>query len=76
MYPAGMSLAKIMDMAGNIWEWQANLYEKGGNRRALRGGAWFYSLEFARVAVRLPDPPDPVWFSYGFRVVGEVPVSP
>jgi formylglycine-generating enzyme required for sulfatase activity len=75
MYPAGMSLANIMDMAGNVWEWQANLYEKGRDWRAVRGGSWRYNLGYAPVAVRYASHPASDWGHYGFRVVGAVPVS-
>ncbi len=75
MYPAGMSLARVMDMGGNVWEWQANLYEKGGEIRALRGGAWDSNPDFARVAARLDLLPGFGWNVVGLRVVCAAPVS-
>jgi formylglycine-generating enzyme required for sulfatase activity len=75
MYPAGMSPAHVMDMSGNVWEWQANLYRKGVEYRALRGGAWAYDAGNARVAARDNLHPDNGWGNYGFRVWGAAPVS-
>jgi formylglycine-generating enzyme required for sulfatase activity len=68
MYPAGVSLAKVMDMSGNVWEWQANLYEKGEIWRAFRGGSWGYYVENARAAARRRHDPDRDWSRDGFRV--------
>jgi formylglycine-generating enzyme required for sulfatase activity len=54
-YPLGRSPLGVMDMAGNVWEWQAN-YIVGEYRRqkalALRGGSWGDDGEIARVSVR------------------------
>lgn len=76
MYPTGAGHPhKIMDMGGNVWEWQANFYGKDRDWLALRGGAWFNGMGFARVAVRDINHPDLVWAHDGFRVVGAAPVS-
>jgi formylglycine-generating enzyme required for sulfatase activity len=74
MYPAGMSLAGVMDMSGNVWEWQANLYKKGESWRAVRGGSWYLVMGLARVAVRDDYHPHYDWYNLGFRVVA-APVS-
>ncbi len=78
MYPAGQSSQGVMDMAGNVWEWQANLadmiYDVWGTDRALRGGSWDNDLRDAHVASRSTGTPDVEWeYTVGFRVVA-VPV--
>lgn len=47
--PGADSPAGVADMAGNIWEWLADQAGTAGQYRQLRGGAWFYSAEFARI---------------------------
>ncbi len=71
MYPLGESIKGVMDMAGNVWEWQANYsgYEYSGPKAlGLRGGLWFYVDEFARVAVRHDNLPYDWYDVVGFRV--------
>ncbi len=75
MYPTGMSLAKVMDMAGNVWEWQANLYQKGGVGRVLRGGAWYSKVEGVAASARNYNRPDFGHLNNGFRVCAAASVS-
>lgn len=63
MYPLGASPVGVMDMGGNAWEWQANLFQKGQEYRALRGGSWRSDQAYAR-----PDHPSTDWNDHGFRV--------
>lgn len=70
MYPGGASEPwQVMDLSGNVWEWQANFADKDHDVMALRGGSWFLSRSDARVAVRFGR--HPIYGSYyiGFRVV-------
>jgi formylglycine-generating enzyme required for sulfatase activity len=71
MYPQGKSPLGVMDMSGNVWEWQANLYGKGGfspESRSLRGGSWSIHRDYARVSNRNLAHPDSRDNDIGFRV--------
>ena len=69
MYPLGRTQTGLWDMGGNVWEWQANLYDKDRDWLALRGGSWFNFQDGARVSGRDYLPPNNSWFLSGFRVV-------
>ncbi len=75
-YPLGKSLYGVMDMSGNIWEWQANYLIDKNQYLVLRGGSWSSNSANARVALRhsnVPGYPDLLgsWdYFTGFRVVG------
>lgn len=49
LYPAGETANGIMDMTGNVWEWQANFSHKEHNYISLRGGSWNVTKELAYV---------------------------
>jgi serine/threonine-protein kinase len=64
-FPAGASWCRALDMAGNAWEWVADLYgdypsgrqvnPKGassGQSRVLRGGSWYNTARYVRSANR------------------------
>jgi iron(II)-dependent oxidoreductase len=72
-YPLGKSPYGVMDMAGNIWEWQANYSGhdfRGEKTLSLRGGSWRYDGGRARVSFRLGSSrPDGRFDYFGFRVV-------
>ena len=68
-YMEGISPYGAMDMAGNVWEWQANYYNQNQAGLSLRGGSWYSGQNAARVSVRLASNPNLWYDSCGFRVV-------
>ncbi len=84
MYPAGAAPTGALDMAGTVWEWCLNKFEKTEviqsgardfDRRVLRGGSWNNSRDFARSALRLRFNPHNRDNVIGFRAVCLSPSS-
>jgi formylglycine-generating enzyme required for sulfatase activity len=83
MFPGGDSPCGAADMAGNVYEWcrtkwipnyedyerRADDDPEGGKSRALRGGAFFDSLDSVRCAFRFWNFPVYRYRNFGFRVV-------
>lgn len=68
MYPLGESTQGVLDMAGNVWEWQANYKNLKNGWLGLRGGSWLNFEGSARVAVRHYSHPYNWNNHVGFRV--------
>lgn len=70
MYPLGKSHPNgIWDMAGNVWEWQANYFDSRRDTIAIRGGSWYDGLNRARRLSRNHSYPHNLWDGLGFRIL-------
>ena len=83
MYPAGASPQGVLDMAGTVWEWCLNKYDKVDvtesrdndfDRRVLRGGSWSNGRGVARCAYRDRYVPLNRHDEVGFRVLCSSPI--
>ena len=52
-FSAGASPYGALDMAGNVWEWVGDMYDKKSYKRSARGGAWNAPPQFAGVSDRM-----------------------
>jgi len=83
-YPAGVSWARLLDMAGNVWEWTADWYDSdyyevspftnpagpsAGSEKVMRGGSWDFPKQDVRSAARAKRDPNLRFDSVGFRCV-------
>ena len=82
LYPQGRSPYGILDLAGNVWEWCLNKYEKpddtspgGEDWRVLRGGSWYDVQDYARASYRTRYGPDNRYYDIGFRVCCLSPID-
>ena len=67
MYPLGQSPCGVWDLAGNVWEWQANFYDQSRKMLALRGGSWNYGGSGVRASNRVRYFPSIQGYNTGFR---------
>lgn len=77
----------LKDLSGNVWEWVWDFYTENykqaqrrdpvgpesGSRRVIRGGAWDYDAEYARVADRFGNEPGDRDKNVGFRLARSCP---
>jgi very-short-patch-repair endonuclease/formylglycine-generating enzyme required for sulfatase activity len=84
MYPQGAAVCGAVDVAGNLWEWCQNDYEKSevldgysnAKSKVLRGGSFSYDLDSAAATYRSSLNPNLRVNNFGLRlVVGLSPIS-
>lgn len=82
IYPHGASLVGAMDMAGNVWEFCLNEFDRpcqveltGEVSRVLRGGSFLDVPDDARAVFRYDIHPDSRFNYVGFRVSCESPIG-
>jgi formylglycine-generating enzyme required for sulfatase activity len=68
-YPKGATPEGLMDMAGNVWEWMDNWYDKYEDTRSVRGGSWSNLEDYMRCSYRSRLNPFYCLGDVGFRVV-------
>ena len=86
-YPHGVSPFGAYNMAGNVWEWVNDWYQKdyldqeplhllgasSGTERVIRGGAWDTSTNFTRTSRQGRLTPAYWYADIGFRCAADVP---
>ncbi|MEX8517766.1 MAG: formylglycine-generating enzyme family protein [Leptothrix sp. (in: b-proteobacteria)] len=82
LYPDGAATSGAQDMAGNVWEWCLNEYDKpqntgsaGDAHRVLRGGAWNNPSINCSTSHRIGYATDGRTNHVGFRLVMSDPIQ-
>ncbi len=84
VYPNAATKQGVFDMAGNVWEWCVNKYEKPNSRsasdidqskdlRVIRGGSWLYFSVFLRSSFRFRYNAGNRNYNVGFRLAQDIP---
>ncbi len=69
MFPDGNTPEGVADLAGNVWEWTRNDYDK--DHKVVRGASFDYVARFLRAAYRYGYVPGVRRGDFGFRCVRE-----
>ncbi len=72
LFPKGaVKDTRIMDMAGNVWEWTKSQWSERSEAKVVRGGSFFSLAGDLRAAFRLYEPVAR-YFDLGFRCLRKV----